>query len=187
MSVKQAIAFLDRDGTLVNCDVKAGMPVPTHGNIKLVDGAAEACDLLRRLGFTLVMVTNQPDIARGTIDRQTVDETNRYIADQLDLDITLTCRHDDLDQCACRKPEPGLLLEASSIFRVELDRSSVMIGDRWRDVDAGIAAGVTTILIDRGYGELLNAQPDYVAPTLVRAAEWIGTHITTRSRNDLSA
>jgi D-glycero-D-manno-heptose 1,7-bisphosphate phosphatase len=124
------------------------------------------------------MVTNQPDVARGTVDRQTVEETNQTIAGHVGLDLVLACMHDDLDRCACRKPRTGLLLEAASILDISLDRSSVIIGDRWRDIDAGVAAGISTVLIDRGYGELLNALPDHIAPDLARAVEWVATELT---------
>ena len=175
------VAFFDRDGTLVNCDVLDGTPVPTHGVVELADGAAEACERLRQLGFALVMVTNQPDVARGTVNRETVERANKHIAELLDLDLALVCMHDDLDRCTCRKPRPGLLLEAARKLDVDLDRTSVMIGDRWRDIDAGVAAGVATVLIDRGYGELLNSRPDHIARNLISAVDWIGAHLT-RSR-----
>jgi D-glycero-D-manno-heptose 1,7-bisphosphate phosphatase len=153
-----------------------------HGSVELVAGATEACELLRHFGFALVLVTNQPDVARGKVDRETVEEANRQVTELLGLDMALACLHDDLDRCACRKPRPGLLLEAAAKLDISLDRSSVMIGDRWRDIDAGLAAGVTTVLIDRGYGELLNARPDHIAPNLATAAEWIGANLVTRSQ-----
>ncbi len=181
MTSTQPIAFLDRDGTLVKCDVFDSTPVPTHGIIELVDGAAKACERLRQLGFALVMVTNQPDVARGTVDRATVERANEHLAELLDLDLAMACMHDDLDRCICRKPRPGLLLEAAWKLDVDLDRTSVIIGDRWRDIDAGIAAGIATVLIDRGYGELLNSQPDHIARDLIDAVDWIGAHLT-RSR-----
>ena len=181
MTGTQPVAFLDRDGTVVRCEISDGTPVPSHGTVQFVEGATEACERLRRLGFALVMVTNQPDVARGTVDRETVDHANAFIAERLGLDLALACVHDEIDRCVCRKPRPGLLLEAASILDVRVDRSSVIIGDRWRDIDAGIAAGVTTILIDRGYGELLTSQPDHIARNLVSAVDWIGAHLA-RSR-----
>ena len=182
MTSTQPVAFLDRDSTTMRGDATDGAAVPTRGAVELVDGAIEACGHLKRLGFALVMVTNQPDVARGAIDRETVERANDDIAERLGLDLTLACMHDDLDRCTCRKPRPGLMLEAAATLGVSLDRSSVIIGDRWRDVDAGAAAGITTILLDRGYGELLNCQPDHIARDFVDAVEWIGVYLTTNSR-----
>ncbi|MGZ4672116.1 MAG: D-glycero-alpha-D-manno-heptose-1,7-bisphosphate 7-phosphatase [Ilumatobacteraceae bacterium] len=182
MTTTQPVAFLDRDSTTVRYNAIDGAAVSARGTVELVDGAAEACGRLKRLGFALVMVTNQPDVARGTLDRETVERANEYIAERLGLDLVLACMHDDLDRCTCRKPRPGLLLEAATILGASLDRSSVIIGDRWRDIDAGVAAGTTTVLLDRGYGELLNCQPDHVARDLVDAVEWIGVYVTTNSR-----
>jgi D-glycero-D-manno-heptose 1,7-bisphosphate phosphatase len=170
-------AFLDRDGTLIHCHLSDGIPVPTHGVVEFVDGAQEACGRLRELGYALVMVTNQPDVARGSVDRRTVEDANQHIAEHLGLDMTLACMHDDLDRCECRKPRPGMLLRAASALNLCLDQSSVMIGDRWRDVDAGNAAGVATVLIARGYGELSMSAPDHIAPDLLHAIEWIGNHL----------
>jgi D-glycero-D-manno-heptose 1,7-bisphosphate phosphatase len=171
-------AFLDRDGTLINCGLSDGVPVPTHGVVEFVDGAVEACARLRELGFALVMVTNQPDVARGLVDRRTVEDANHHIAGFLGLDMTLTCMHDDLARCECRKPRPGMLLQAASALQLSLDRSSVMIGDRWRDVDAGAAAGVTTVLIARGYGELSTCAPDHTVADLPSAVERISNRLT---------
>ncbi len=176
------IAFLDRDSTVVRRDTTDDDVVPAQGPVELVDGAIEACEGLKRLGFALVMVTNQPDVARGTVDRETVVRANDYITERLGLDLALACMHDDLDRCTCRKPRPGLLLQAAATLEVNLGRSSVIIGNRWRDIDAGVAAGITTILLDRGYGELLNCQPDHIARDLVDVVEWIGVHLTTNSR-----
>jgi D-glycero-D-manno-heptose 1,7-bisphosphate phosphatase len=170
-------AFLDRDGTLIRTIVTDGKPVPDHGTVTLLDGAREACAALRQMGFVLVMVTNQPDVARGLVDRASVEASNARVAELLDLDLAMSCMHDDLDKCHCRKPLPGMLTDAAHSLALRLDRSSVMIGDRWRDIDAGTAAGVSTVLIDRGYGELLRTPPDHTAPNIASAVEWIDANL----------
>lgn len=179
----RSAAFLDRDGTLIESDIFDGVPVPTHGRVEFADGASQACERLRRLGYSLVMVTNQPDVARGEIDAGTVEIDNRYIAEYLGLDLALACIHDDFDRCTCRKPLPGMLHQAALTLGLHLDRTSVMIGDRWRDIEAGSAAGVTTVLLDRGYGENLTTAPDHIAPNLLSASEWIENHLR-RDRNE---
>jgi D-glycero-D-manno-heptose 1,7-bisphosphate phosphatase len=178
----RSAAFLDRDGTLIEGDIRDGVPVPTHGVVEFVEGATQACAQLRHLGYALVMVTNQPDVARGDIDARTVDTDNKHIGEYLGLDLVLACPHDDVDGCACRKPLPGLLHRAATILGMSLDRSSVMIGDRWRDIGAGSAAGVTTVLIDRGYGENLTMAPDHTASNLLCATQWIEENIGRDNR-----
>jgi D-glycero-D-manno-heptose 1,7-bisphosphate phosphatase len=185
VSVVRSAAFLDRDGTLIDSCVVDGVPVPSHGDVEFAEGASHACEKLRRLGYALVMVTNQPDVARGSIDAQTVEIDNQHIAEYLGLDLVLTCTHDDLDKCTCRKPLPGLLHKAASILCLHLDHTSVMIGDRWRDIAAGSAAGVTTVLLDRGYGENLTIPPDHTATNLTSATDWIASHLR-KDRNEHS-
>jgi D-glycero-D-manno-heptose 1,7-bisphosphate phosphatase len=98
------------------------------------------------------VVTNQPDVARGAQDLRTVHAIHERLRAVLPLDDFFICDHDDSDACACRKPRPGLLLRAAARHGVSLARS-YMIGDRWRDVDAGAAAGCKTVWIDLGYRE----------------------------------
>ena len=175
MSAQRFIAFLDRDGTVIETDVHEGLPVAIQGSdrVALVPGAEAACARLKSAGYLLVLVTNQPDVARGLVSRSEIDSVNNGLADTLCLDLSLTCYHDDLDGCDCRKPAPGLLITAAAVFDVNLDSGSVMIGDRWRDIDAGHAAGVSTVFLDRGYAELLRTAPDYFAESLTDAADWV--------------
>src|SRR5262249_42658509 len=127
--------FLDRDGVLVGADVLDGVPHPAR-EPELLPGVVEACERLRDAGFALVMVSNQPDIARGPADRAHIDRTNEWLRRQLDLDAVQVCPHDDADGCRCRKPAPGMLTDAAAALDLDL-AASVMVGDRWRDIDAG--------------------------------------------------
>ena len=112
----------------------------------------DALAKLRDAGFLLIVTTNQPDVARGNQTRATVEAINQYLAERLPLDDIEACYHDDADLCACRKPKPGMIRSAAERHGIDI-AASYMIGDRWRDVDAGLAAGCTTILIDRGIGK----------------------------------
>ncbi|HLK47125.1 MAG TPA: HAD-IIIA family hydrolase [Bryobacteraceae bacterium] len=167
--------FLDRDGVITEAAIRDGRPYPPPGiqTVKLYPEVAAALALLKTAGFLLLVVTNQPDIARGTQSRAIVEAQNAAIAAQLPIDEFFVCWHDDPDNCSCRKPKPGLLLEAAARYPIVL-RASFMIGDRWRDIDAGAAAGVRTILIDRHYRERPPAhEPDFRADSLQSAADWI--------------
>lgn len=167
--------FLDRDGVLNRATVRDGRPYPpgSLAELEVPPGVKEACAALRASGFLLVVVTNQPDISRGTQSRQSVDEINLYLQRELQLDAVRVCAHDDADRCACRKPAPGLLLDAARDFGIDLGKS-FMVGDRWRDIEAGRQAGVRSVLIDYQYQEK-RVSPDYIVQNLSDAADWILT------------
>jgi D-glycero-D-manno-heptose 1,7-bisphosphate phosphatase len=151
---KVRAVFLDRDGVLNEAIVRDGKPYPprTLDEFRIVAGAAEELGKLKAAGFLLIVVTNQPDVARGTVSRETVEAFDAALRSALPVDDIFTCFHDDGDGCDCRKPKPGLLLAAAEKYGIDRE-SSYMIGDRWRDVDAGVAAGCRAILIDYRYEE----------------------------------
>src|SRR5580700_6019682 len=130
--------FLDRDGVLNRAFLQGGVPSPPRGpdEVEILPGVAEACRLLRRAGYVLIVVTNQPDVARGRQRREVVDAINQVVRRAVDVDDVRVCFHDDVDACSCRKPAPGLLLEAGREWQIDLS-SSFMVGDRWRDIEAG--------------------------------------------------
>ena len=128
---------------------------------------------LKAHGFALFVITNQPDVSRGTQTREAVEAIHQALASSLPIDDIFVCYHDDADDCACRKPNPGMLLEAQRKHNIDLSRSFV-VGDRWRDIDAGHAAGCKTVLIDYGYRERKPAQPpEATVRSLREAADWI--------------
>ena len=106
---------------------------------------------LHDAGWLLIVVTNQPDVARGTTPRADVEAINHFLQQSLHIDEFRTCYHDGGDGCDCRKPLPGMLLEAAGRFDIDLE-TSVMIGDKLVDVEAGAAAGCRSILVRTGYG-----------------------------------
>jgi len=167
--------FLDRDGVLNEPVVRDGKPYPPSDANELVmcPGADVAARELRDAGFALIVVSNQPDIARRTTSAQTVDAINAKLRSLVPLDDVLVCAHDDADACRCRKPRPGLLEEGARRHGIDLARS-YMVGDRWRDIEAGAAAGCRTALIDRGYAERGPATPPHArVGSLLEAARWI--------------
>jgi D-sedoheptulose 7-phosphate isomerase len=167
--------FLDRDGVINCAAVRDGKPFPPSGveELQLLPEVASSLHDLRAHGFGLFVITNQPDVARGTQTRDAVEEIHQALASSLPIDAIFVCYHDDVDNCACRKPKPGLLLEAQRKHNIDLSRS-FMVGDRWRDIDAGHNAGCKTILIDYGYRETRPEQPpEAIVRSLREAADWI--------------
>lgn len=166
--------FLDRDGVLNWAAVRDGRPYPPRDltEAQLLPDALLACRELKAAGAVLVVVTNQPDVRRGTAQAESVQEINDWLRAELPVDDVRVCLHDDGDGCDCRKPKPGLLVEAAADWGVDL-AASVMVGDRWRDIVAGQAAGCRTVFIDRGYQERQPEAPDLVVTTLRDAVPWI--------------
>jgi len=169
-------AFLDRDGVLNRAIVRNGKPYPpaTLAELQILPDAPSALQTLKAAGLLLVGVTNQPDVARGTQRRDVVESINAALLAALPLDDMLVCYHDDRDGCDCRKPRPGLLIQSAAKHGIDLS-SSFMIGDRWRDVEAGRNAGCSAILIEYGYTETgpSGCRPDRTVGSLGEAAAWI--------------
>ena len=167
--------FLDRDGVLNRAVVRDGKPYPpaSVAELEIVEGAAAGMARLKNLRFLLFVVTNQPDIARG---KQTLDEIHAMhttLRQTLPIDEFFICPHDDRDGCQCRKPAPGLMFEARERYGIDLSRS-FLIGDRWRDIDAGRVAGCRTVWIDCRYHERApSAAPDARVLSLSEAVDWI--------------
>jgi len=176
--VGRRAVFLDRDGVLNRAIVRNGKSYPPANlnELEILPGVAEACRDLRTAGFLMIMVTNQPDVARGTQTREGVDAINQVLLNRLALDDIKVCFHDNSDCCACRKPAPGLLLEAAREWDIHLPES-FMVGDRWKDVEAGRRAGCKTIFVDHGYQEKRPQDHDYLADSLGEAANWILNYV----------
>ena len=171
--MKRAV-FLDRDGVINRAVLRGGLPFPPESvqDLEVLPGVPEALELLRTAGFKLVVVTNQPDVARGRQTRAEVEAIHGFLTRTLPLDAVKVCYHDDADRCACRKPLPGMILEAAVELSVDLARS-YMVGDRWKDIEAGERAGTTTILVENEYPEKKAGNPAATVGSLREAAEWI--------------
>jgi len=166
--------FLDRDGVLNRTMLRGGVPCPPTSltDFDIFPGTAEACRSLKAAGFTLIVVTNQPDVARGTQKREIVEKMNELLQSQIPVDDVRVCFHDDADGCHCRKPATGLLLDAAADWAIDL-AASFMIGDRWKDVEAGRRAGCKTILVGNEFAESERRTPDRRAGSLAEAVDWI--------------
>jgi len=174
-TVTPAAIFLDRDGVLNEAIVRDGKPYPPASLDELViaPGAPAALKRLKAARYRLVVVTNQPDVATGAQRRDIVEAINAHLVKMLPLDEVRVCYHDDAAACGCRKPAPGLLLQTPDH---DLPRS-VMIGDRWRDVEAGARAGCRTVFLDGGYDDRRpSVAPDATVRSLEEAASWVLSH-----------
>jgi D-glycero-D-manno-heptose 1,7-bisphosphate phosphatase len=172
-ALKRAV-FLDRDGVVNEAVVRDGKPYPPPPQeLHVTPDAPNALQALRDAGFALFVVTNQPDVARGSRTQAEIDAIHARLAGELPLDGFYVCAHDDADRCDCRKPQPGLILRAAREHGLLL-ADSYLVGDRWKDIAAGKAAGVATVFVDHGYAEH-RPQPaaDATVSTLQGAAQWI--------------
>jgi transaldolase len=166
--------FVDRDGVLVVPEFRDGRSFAprTLDTFQLYAGVADSARRLKEAGYKLVVVTNQPDVGNGLVDQKIVEEMHERLSDAVSVDAIEVCYHKNSDACDCRKPTPGMLLRAAE--RMGLDcRRSVMVGDRWSDVEAGRAVGCTTVFIDLNYSDDRSGNPDFVASSFNQAADII--------------
>jgi D-glycero-D-manno-heptose 1,7-bisphosphate phosphatase len=172
---KRAV-FLDRDGVINRSLERDSKPYPPRNlaEFEILPEVPAALARLKTAGFLLIVATNQPDVGRGTLTREIVEKIHAYMLAQLPIDRVEVCFHPGkgASDCDCRKPKPGMLRRAAIELNIDLSQSW-MVGDRWRDVDCGHAAGCKTVFIDRGYSEELKQTPDFLARNLAEAADII--------------
>jgi len=170
---KVRAVFLDRDGVLSRSLVRNGLPFAptTLEDFEILPETPEACHRLKQAGFVLVVVTNQPEVGRGTLAREIVEAMHAKMCRELPIDRVGVCYHSGhgMSHCDCRKPKIGLLVSAARELNIDLAQSW-MVGDRWRDIDCGFAAGCRTIFIERNYAEALKHAPDFRARDIAQAA-----------------
>jgi D-glycero-D-manno-heptose 1,7-bisphosphate phosphatase len=146
--------FLDRDGVINASVVRERKPYPPDSlqELVIIEGVKEGLLKLKNAGYYLLIITNQPDVARGKTPIEKVNEIHNFMLSELAVDEVYCCFHDDSENCDCRKPKPGMILQATKKLNINLNLS-FLVGDRWRDIEAGNAAGCTTYFIDYGYQE----------------------------------
>ena len=176
--MKKAV-FLDRDGVINKAFIKGGLPFSPSSldELEILPGVKESISRLKKLNFISLVVTNQPDVSRGKINKNTTIKMNNFLKKEIEFDDIFVCYHDDKDNCNCRKPKPGLLLQASKKWNVDFKKSFI-IGDRWKDIQAGEKTGCKTIFLDYKYKETKPKNPDFVTDTLLNATYIIEKAIT---------
>jgi len=172
--VSRRAVFLDRDGVINAAIVRDGKPYAplSQDEMRILDGVPQALAQLRAAGYLNVLVTNQPDVANGKTTRAVVEQMHSRLVQELPIDAVKVCFHDDADNCACRKPKPGMLLEAARELGIDMAKS-YLVGDRWRDVGAAQAAGCNALFIDYSYRERRPDQPYVAVKSLAEAAAFI--------------
>ena len=167
--MKKAV-FLDRDGVINKAFIKNGLPESPNSlsELEILPGVKESILRLKKLNFICLVVTNQPDVQRGKIKKNTIIKMNNFLKKKIELDDIFVCYHDDQDNCNCRKPKPGLLLQARKKWNVDFKKSFI-VGDRWRDIQAGKKVGCKTIFLDYKYKDIKPKNPDFVTDTLLNA------------------
>lgn len=171
--MKRAV-FLDRDGVINRAFTVNGIPTPARSleQLHILPKVEEALIILRRLGFEIVVVTNQPDVTRGVLSKEIVESLHRRLELELGIQYFYTCFHDDVDNCLCRKPKPGLLNLAAADLGIDL-KESFMVGDRWRDISAGQSAGCRCFFVDYTYTEKRPKMPYMEVSSLFDAVQII--------------
>ncbi len=166
--------FLDRDGVLNANLVRNNRPYAprTLDEFEVLPGVEEAVRQIKAAGFLTIIVTNQPDVADNITPRATVDAMHAQLHQRMPLDDIKICFHNNAAHCTCRKPLPGLLLEAAANHGIDL-ATSYMVGDRWRDIKAGQAAGCHSVFIDYGFTQEEAIEPDAVVKSLPEAVAYI--------------
>lgn len=162
--VNRAI-FLDRDGVINQPRIEGDKTFSPRcfQDFQIISGVKESIEIFKKMGFLVIVVTNQPDIARAKLDPQELERMHQHLLQELSVDEVMVCPHDDKDECDCRKPKPGMLLSAAQKWSIDL-KNSVLVGDRNKDIFAGQSAGCKTILITNpAQGD---CQPDYVIESL---------------------
>jgi D-glycero-D-manno-heptose 1,7-bisphosphate phosphatase len=162
MSNPNKAVFLDRDGVINKTVFKMGKPrAPyTLEEFVFMDGIIEAVKTFKANGFLIVVVTNQPDVSRGWVSMEQVTEVNDYVKKHLAVDDMVCCFHTDKDNCQCRKPRPGMLIDSAKKWQIDLSQS-FMVGDRLSDIEAGQAAGCKSLLLGKPDVEDSSIVPDH--------------------------
>jgi D-glycero-D-manno-heptose 1,7-bisphosphate phosphatase len=167
--IKRAI-FLDRDG-VINRVIIRGNKISSPWKLEefeFLPGVKDVLKKLREAGFLNIVVTNQPDVKRGNLKVEELEKMNQILKENLPIEEIKICPHDDSDNCSCRKPKPGLLIEAAKKYGIDL-KNSFLIGDGWKDVEAGKAVGCKVILLKTDYNQEAQKNCDFVVKNLEEA------------------
>lgn len=177
-TIKNKAVFFDRDGVLNYPIIRDGISYPPGSmkELKLIPDLKSLLQSLKDRRFLLFVVTNQPDVERGILHKKDVEEIHGFMFKKLPFQKIYVCYDDGIrNNSQMRKPKPGMLLLAQKEYDLDLN-ASYIVGDRWKDINAGVAAGCTTVFIDWGYHENLSQPPDKIVNDLKSGIDWILEH-----------
>tara|TARA_B100001250_G_C19763816_1_gene773743 strand:- start:141 stop:698 length:558 start_codon:yes stop_codon:yes gene_type:complete len=177
--------FLDRDGVINEVLFREGSNIKPIApwkieEFKLFKNINRPLKDMRKMNFNLFIVTNQPDVSKGILKHSVLKKMNDIILGELPIDEIMVCEHIDSDYCECRKPKPGMIKTLAQKWNIDVG-NSFLIGDNWKDIESGRAAGCSTILIDAFYNK--SVQSDYRAENLKTSVEIIrssGTKVASK-------
>jgi D-glycero-D-manno-heptose 1,7-bisphosphate phosphatase len=166
--------FLDRDGVIIKAIIRDRLPYSPRGtdDFAALEGVKEALSILYESNIVPVVITNQPDVSRGIITRELVEWQHSKLYEKFGIEHFYICYHDDSESCECRKPKIGLITEASQKLDIDL-KGSFLVGDRWRDIQAGQQAGCSCFFIDYQYAEKQPEPPFQKVNSLLEAVRII--------------
>ena len=172
--IKNQAVFLDRDGVINECifdkNINSNSPRRLE-EFKILPKVIDALFLLKKMEFLLIIVTNQPDVSRGITNKSDVEKIHEHIKKNLPINDIYVC-YDSNDDNPYRKPNNMMLIDAAKKWNINLG-NSYLIGDRKKDIDAGIKSGCKTFFIDYNYDEVKPKNPNYVVKSLFEATEVI--------------
>lgn len=153
--MKKKCVFLDRDGVINRPIFRDGRSFAPRclNDFYIYPLVKKSCELLKRAGFIIVVVTNQPDVGENITDISIMDEMHELMVKNLPIDSVYACLHRKDEDCLCRKPKPGLIFDALQDYDIDLDLS-YLVGDRWSDIELARVVKCKSIFIDLGYDEL---------------------------------
>jgi D-glycero-D-manno-heptose 1,7-bisphosphate phosphatase len=164
--------FIERDGVLnkVRLERQHQMSPLTSAEFKVNQEAAPLLKKLKAVGLVIIATTNQPGLSDGRLSRRELDRMHEVLRCALPLDDIIVCPHSETDRCSCRKPKPGLLIEAKFKWHLDMDRSFA-ISDKWQDAEAARAAGCNSVMIKSPW--VGSVHHDFLLPDFAAAVDKI--------------
>ena len=172
--VKRKCVFLDRDGVInvpIFKDGRSFAPI-LFDDFEIYPSAYDACQMLKKAGYLIVVITNQPDVGNGKASKSEIERMNQYLKSEELVDDIFICYHSQDEQCVCRKPKAGMIFQALEKYSIDLG-ASFLVGDRKSDIEVAVSVNCKSIFIDHDYDEVKPVAQNITLKSLKEAAEYI--------------